>query len=145
MGLFNWKKKKVDNSRYDCPDEDFAYGKEAEKYTDQLKLICAQDRGRILTDSLELISKTVYPETFFSRYKLALREARVIIRLTKGFESEKEMRNIVDDLIDGKVEIFDDFFDRCNTAGKLPFVKGQIEAHRDEIPDESYEYYLSLL
>lgn len=145
MGLFNWKKKKSIAERYACTDEEFGYEKDMDHYPDHLKLLCAQDRGRILTESLDLISKTVYPETFFSRYKLALKEARVIIRLSIGYESQKEMMDIVDTLLDDKIEIFDDFFDRCDAAGKLPFVKDQVEKYRNEIPTESYEYYRTLL
>jgi len=144
MGWFGRSKRKNDD-RYICSDEDFVYGKEADKYPDTLKLMYAQERGRVLFESIDLISKTVYPKTFFSRYKTAIREAKTIIRLSKGYDSEKEMKKILDELYDSKSEIFNDFFNRCDDAGKLPFVKDEIIAHRAEIPEDSYEFFEGLL
>lgn len=143
MGLF--KRQQNNTSRYDCVDEEFVYGKDADECPDYFRLIYAKDSGRILTDSIDLISKTVYPETFFSRYKLALKEARIIIRLNAGDSSINEMKHIVDVLIDKKVEIFNNFFDRCVAAGKLVTAQDQIELYRNEIPAKSYKYYKALL
>lgn len=146
MGLFSRKKKQQPvNSRYVCSDEEFIFGKDADSYPDELKLMYAEERGRVLFESIDLISKTVYPKTFFSRYNTAIREAKTIIRLSQGYPSEKEMRKILDELYDSKNEIFEEFFDRCDAAGKLPFVKDEITAYRSEIPTESYEYFESLL
>ena len=145
MGLFGWKKKQRENDRYTCSDEEFVYGKEADQYPDELKLMYAQERGLVLSESIDLISKTVVPKTFFSRYNMAIREAKTIIRLCKGYPSAKEMCEILDELYDSKSEIFNDFFDRCDEESKLPFIKDEIIAHRAEIPDDSYEYFESLL
>lgn len=143
-GLFGRLNNK-NKDRYTCSDEEFIYGKECDNYPDTLKLVCAQERGRVLFESIDLFSKTVNPKTFFSRYNTAIREAKTIIRLSKGYESEKEMKNILDELYDSKSEIFNDFFDRCDDAGKLPFVKNEIIAHRAEIPNDSYEFFEGLL
>lgn len=145
MGLFGRKKKQVDPLRYTCSDEEFVYSREADDYPTELKLLYARDRGVVLSESITLFSKTVYPGTFFMRYNLAIREAKTIIRLSKGYPSEKEMHRILDDLYDGKTDIFNSFFYRCYKAGKLLYAKDEIIQHYAEIPPESYRYFLSLL
>ena len=145
MGLFNRRKKRAERSRYTCSDEEFIYGKEGDSYPIPLKLAYAQERGQVFKESTDLMSQTLSLTTFIYRYNVAIREAKTIIRLSKGYPTEKETMDALDVLYDDKVDLFNGFFYRCYTAGRLPFIKGDIIEHQSEIPEESYAFYECLL
>ena len=74
---------------------------------------------------MNIFQKTTVPETFFSRYRTAIEEAEVVIRLCNGNESAKSAEKILMELEGNKVRYFNDFLDRCDSVGKLPFVKNK--------------------
>ncbi len=109
------------------------------------QLLIGAQHDRILNDSIELIQTTVYPDTFFSRYALALKEAKLIIEQSPDTSYGEYASEVLAILTEDKEEIIMDFFERWYFLGKLSHVKDDIISHKDEIPPQSYEYFFSLL
>lgn len=98
----------------------------------------------IMCDSVEIMQETLYPETFFKRYKMSIEKAQMVInsdRQDLAKLASKQLAQIKKD----KIQIFNDFFDRCDDAGKIPSIKDAVTAHRSEIPAESYRFFEELL
>ena len=144
MGLFEIFKKK-NKPKLSPVAPDGAYGEYPDDWPQELKLAQAYQHFGIMTDSVELIHKTVYPKTYFSRYRTAVKEAEVVVGLCKKHELGKLATQTLAVLLSDRVKITNDFLDRCDAAGKLPFVKNELAAYKSEMPKESYEYFEELL
>lgn len=139
MGLFDlFRKKKPEPEKPTC-------GEYSDNWPPELKMVQAMQHFRILNDSIELISKTVYPKTFFYRYGLAVQEAQVVVNLSKGLENEQAVQDILRTLQQEKTNIINSFLFRCYDSGKLPSVKDDIKAYRSEMPRESFELFSAMI
>ena len=112
---------------------------------DLLNLAMASRHFEILQDSLNLINSTVYPKTFFGRYKDALEDAQVIMELCGNSKTGKMAENIYNKLTDDKTQIVNDFLHRCNDAGKLQRLEGDIKLYLRDMPQDSIELLEKLL
>ena len=112
---------------------------------DLLNLAMASRHFEILQDSLNLINSTVYPKTFFGRYKDALEDAEAIMELCGNSKTGKMAENIYNKLTDDKTQIVNDFLRRCNDAGKLQRFKADMELYLEEMPQDSIELFENLL
>lgn len=144
MGLFDIFKKKT-KAKLSPVAPDAAYGEYPDDWPQELKLAQAYQHFRIMTDSVELIHKTVYPKTYFSRYRTAVKEAEVVAGLCKRHELGILATQTLAVLLSDRVKITNDFLDRCEAAGKLPFVKNELVSYKAEMPEESYEYFEEIL
>jgi hypothetical protein len=144
MGLFDLFRKKpqqtVKSAAQDSSDDVFPEGWSR---GDILKL--AQWRYETLNDSIKLIGTTVVPHTFFSRYEIALREAKYLAKLCPWDEMGKHASQLVRFLEVNRKQNIKDFLDRCNAEHKLPFIKQEITQRREEMPPECYDYFCRLL
>ena len=98
----------------------------------------------IMRESIDIIGETTNPDTFFSRYNLAVKHAKMLIELFPNYELGTIAESELEILEDDKDIFIEEFLDRCNDEEKLPFIKNEIMAHRSEMSDESYEYFLEL-
>lgn len=105
----------------------------------------AERHFEILMDSMELLHTTTYPDTFFSRYSIAVEEAQTVIRLCGRKTPGDRAAAILQALQADKAQYINGLLRRCNAAGQLPLMKDAIVAHRTEMPPASYELLLQLL
>ena len=139
MGFFNlFRKKKAEPAKP-------AYGEYPHNWPPELKMAQAMQHFRILNDSIELISKTVYPKTFFYRYGLAVQEAQIVAKLSHGLKNEQAAQDMLRTLQEEKKNIVNSFLFRCYDAGKLPSVKDDIRAYKHEMPNESFELFSDMV
>ena len=110
-----------------------------------IKMAEAARYFEMFQESIDLISKTVYCQTFFYRYGFALENAQNIIRLSKGLKNEKAALEMRDILIREKANIVNDFLFRCYDAGKIQYVKKDIVPYLSELPPESKELLQTML
>ena len=110
-----------------------------------MNLTAAIRHVEIMRESLALLRTTVYPKTFFSRYRLALREARSVVQLCGNCKFGNEAEAVLDELSVEQVAMVNAFLERCQKADKLLSLKDEITALIDEFPAESYAYFLKLL
>lgn len=101
--------------------------------------------NEILGDSLELLETTVNSETFFSRYKIALDNAKRILETTSSQHYRDYASKIITDLTENRTEKIKNFIYRCNRDGRLYSVKDQLLSDNYDIPFEAKEYLNSLL
>ncbi len=104
------------------------------------KLLQATRHYEIMRDSVELINKTVYPQTFFYRYREALRQAKIIIGLCGQHRLGILAAQTEKALITNRTLITNRFLDRCAAAGKLAIVEAELLAFCSEMPKESIVY-----
>ena len=145
MGLFDMFKKKKSEPKFSPVAPDAAYGEYPEDWPQELKLAQAYQHFGIMRDSVELIHKTVYPKTYFSRYRTAVKEAEVVAKLCKDHELGKLAMQTLAVLLSSREQITNDFLDRCDAAGKLPFVRNELISYKSEMPEGSYKYFEELL
>lgn len=126
MGIFNKTKKQ----------------KQREK---SRQLLIGAQHDRILNDSIELIQTTVYPDTFFSRYALALKEAKLIIEQSPDTPYGEYASEVLAILTEDKEEIIMEFLDRSHSAGKLIPHKDQVIPHAPIIPQKPYTHFQTLI
>lgn len=122
-----------------------AYGEYPDSWPPELKMAQAMQHFRILNDSIELISKTVYPKTFFYRYGLAVQEAKIVAKLSHGLKNEQAAQDILCTLQEEKKNIVNSFLFRCYDSEKWATVKDDIRAHKDEMPNESFELFSTMV
>ena len=91
----------------------------------------------LMMDSVDIISKTVYCKTFFYRYGFALENAQLVLELSRGQKNETAAQEMLDILMNEKVNIVNDFLFRCYDAGKIHYVKNDIIPYIKELPPES--------
>ena len=145
MGLFDIFKNKQKTSAVSPVDPNAAYGEYPSNWPMELKIAQASQHFRILCDSVDLINKTVNPKTYFYRYETAVREAEIVIKLCKDHAMGKEATKALSFLLSKKVEVTNEFLDRCDVAGKLPFIKDDLIVMRDQMPKECFAYFEELL
>ena len=145
MGLFDIFKKKKTTTNFSPVDPNAGYGEYPNDWPMELKLAQASQHFQIMRDSVELINKTVYPKTYFYRYETAVREAEVVIKLCKRHELGKMAAETLAFLLSSRVEVTNNFLDRCDAANKLPFIKNELIAMHDKMPAECFEYFEELL
>ena len=145
MGLFDIFKKKQKTQALSPVNPNAAYGEYPNDWPMELKLAQASQHFRILCDSVDLIHNTVNPKTYFHRYQLAVHEAEIVIKLCKHHAMGKEATKTLSFLLSKKVEVTNEFLDRCDAADKLPFIKNDLVAMRDQMPKECFVYFEELL
>ena len=97
-----------------------------------------------MVDSVELLWLTSNPETFFSRYQLAIKQAWEVVEADRfGFHGN-QAKQVLKVLNKHKAVIVNAFLKRCYKAGKFPYKQDEIIANRMNMPAESYEYFLQL-
>ena len=97
-----------------------------------------------MVDSVELLWLTSNPGTFFSRYRLAIKQAWDVIEVDRfGFHG-KQAKQVLKVLNYKKVIIVNAFLKRCYDAGKFPYVQDEIISYRNMMPNECYTYFLEL-
>lgn len=143
MGLFDLFKKKPKQTKPLVQKSSDNALPEGWSRSDILKL--AQWRYETLNDSIKLIGETVVPHTFFSRYEIAVREAKYLAKLCPWDEMGKHASQLMLFLDANRKQNINDFLDRCNAAQKLPFIKQEIMQRRNEMPPECYDYFSQLL
>ena len=138
MGLFEWFKKKdqvPENGQTKYPD----------LWSEQLKMAQAAQHFQMMLDSVEIISKTVYCNTFFYRYKFAVENAQTVLDLSRGLKNEKAACEMLDVLKSEKVNIVNDFLFRCYDAGKIQYVNKDIVPYMQDVPAESARLLTAML
>lgn len=99
----------------------------------------------ILHDSLDLLETTLNPETYFSRYRIALDNAKRILETTNSDYYKTYASKIVTDLTENKPQKYKEFIDRCNSEGKLHFYKDKLLSSNYGISLELKDYVRNLL
>lgn len=99
----------------------------------------------IINDSLELLDTTVNPETYFSRYKIALDNANRILENTNVPHYRDYALEVITDLTQNRSEHIKEFIDRCNSEGRLYFLKEKLHSNNYDIPFEAEEHLNLLL
>ncbi len=99
----------------------------------------------ILNDSLQLIETTVYPKTFFGRYKDALLNAEAIVEATQIDSRRAYAQEIIADLTQNRSIKIKTFVDRCSTRGKLYAVKDELLSGKYDIPTDLISYINGLI
>ena len=145
MGLFDIFKKKQNAPSFSPVDSNAGFYEFPDDWSTELRISQASRHFEIMRDSVDLIYKTVYPKTFFSRYRTAVHEAEVVIKLCKHHEFGRLATQTLALLLSDRVEITNSFLDRCDSAGKLPFIKNDLIAMRTEMPEECFDYFEELL
>lgn len=138
MGLFDLFKKKdqvPENRQTKYPDS----------WPEQLKMAQATQHFQMMLDSVEIISKTVYCNTFFYRYNFAVENAQTVLDLSRGLKNEKAAQEMLDVLKSEKVNIVNDFLFRCYDAGKIQYVNKDIVPYMQEVPVESARLLMAML
>ncbi|MBP3628507.1 MAG: hypothetical protein J6I95_03470 [Anaerotignum sp.] len=138
MGLFSFFKKK-EPKKPQATAHKSNYGKYPADWPEELKMAQAMQHFRIMMESVEIISKTVYCKTFFYRYGFAVENAQIILNLSRGCKNEQAAQDMYDILISEKVNIANDFLFRCYDAGKIQYIKKDIVPYLKDMPRESKE------
>ena len=136
MGLFRFFKKK-ETKKPQATDRKTGYGEYPADWPEELKMAQAMQHFRIMMDSVDIISKTVYCKTFFYRYGFAVENAQIILNLSRGCKNEQAAQDMYDILVNEKVNIVNDFLFRCYDAGKIQYVKKDIVPYLKDMPRES--------
>lgn len=136
MGLFSFFKKK-EPKKPQATDRQSNYGEYPANWPEELKMAQAMQHFRIMMDSVDIISKTVYCKTFFYRYGFAVENAQIILNLSKGCKNERAAQDMYDILVSEKVNIINDFLFRCYDAGKIQYVQKDIVPYLNVMPRES--------
>ena len=97
-----------------------------------------------MVDSVQLLWETSNPNTFFSRYDLAIQQARSVISVDGGGLRGMQARKTLKVLRKHKVVLVNAFLKRCYDAGKFSYKKDELLANIPNMPEESYAYYLQL-
>lgn len=101
--------------------------------------------NEIINDSLALLETTVNPETYFSRYKLALDNANRILENTSVSHYREYALEIISDLTQNRDENHKEFIDRCNDEERLYSYKDKFLSDSYDISPKVKEYVKSLL
>ena len=145
MGLFDWLKNKKRKKAPNIDAEKLSREVYPEGWSRENILKLAQRNYETLNDSIKLLGMTVAPGTFFSRYEIAVREAKYLEKLCPWDEIGRHAGHLALFLEVNKIEIINDFLDRCDAAKKLHFLKEEMTQHRDAMPKECYAYFCQLL
>lgn len=144
--MFGWfKGKKSTDIVRDTSKLDKIYSSDYKNWPYEIKLVQADNHFRIMSESVDLISQTVYAATFFKRYNIALEEADIIFAFDLGAKYDKQVLGMVNILKNEKTDIINDFLTRCYKSGKLPYEKNEILSHRNEMTPESIKYFYKLI
>ena len=101
--------------------------------------------NNMLNKSLELLQTTVYPKTYFSRYQIALDNAKKIAE-TAHIEVHKTFAlDIIKDLTENRPQKIKEFIDRCYSKGNLYSIKDELLSGKYDLPDEVKTYIESLI
>lgn len=144
--MFGWFKNKKSNEIVrDTSKLDKIYSSDYKKWPYEIKLVQADNHFRIMCESIDLVSETVYAATFFKRYNIALEEADTIFAFDLGAKYDKQVLGMVNILKNEKTDIINDFLTRCHKSGKLQYEKNEILSHRNEMTPESISYFYKLI
>ena len=99
----------------------------------------------IINDSLTLLDTTINPETYFSRYKIALDNAKRLLKSTNIEHYKDYALDIINDLTENKIENYKEFIDMCYDEEVLYSYKKQFLSGDYDLPAEVDEYVKSLL
>lgn len=120
------------------------YVKEDDDISSCQDLIISRFYG-IINDSLTLLENTLNPDTYFSRYKIALDNANRILENTNIPSYREYALDIINDLTRNRTENYKDFVDRCDCEDRLYSIKDKLLSDNYDIPLEVKEYIKSLL
>ena len=99
----------------------------------------------IINDSLSLLDTTINPETYFSRYRIALDNAKRLLENTNVQHYKEYALDIINDLTENKTANYKEFIDRCYDEEVLYSYKQQFLSGAYELPVEVDKYVKSLL
>lgn len=124
-----WQEVKKHKNNKQAESVDQTLSQEKGKYADhpnnwaaELKRTQAAQHMEMLSDSVELIFKTVYCKTFFYHYDFPIENAQIILKLSKGLENEQAAQDMLDVLKREKTNTINDFLYRCYDAGKIKYI-----------------------
>lgn len=137
MSLFSFFKKKEPEKK--PVSHQTGFGDYPADWPEELKMAQAMQHFRLMMDSVDIISKTVYCKTFFYRYGFAVENAQIVLNLCKGCKNEQAAQDMYDILVNEKVNIVNDFLFRCYDSGKIQYVKKDISPYLKDMPKESRE------
>lgn len=142
MGLFDiFKKKPIPPNVYPMTQDT---NLRVHRLPTRAELVQIEQLHDSMCESLTLINTTVYPKTYFHRYNLAIQQAEVLLTRYGRHKYNGVAAQTLQFLHSGKPALTNSFFDRCDKAGKLPFIRNDLLAVRSEIPDESFAYFETL-
>ena len=99
---------------------------------------------RLLDERLDAIDHAESPHLFFAAYNDSVKYCAEILSHKPGSETDDRMLKILHHLLGDKTEITNRFLDRSSRSGRLSYDIDVIIEHRDDMTDESYDYFLSL-
>lgn len=101
--------------------------------------------NEILNDSLKLLETTLYPQTYFGRYKTALDNAKRIAETTKVAGHKAYAEEVIADLTKNRTQKIKSFIDRCNDKGRLYSIKDNLLSGDYDLPFEIKTYVDGLI
>lgn len=99
---------------------------------------------QLLDEALDVIDHTDNPETFFSAYNDAVKYCAELLSYKLGDHIDRQMLDTLHHLFGGKTDITNKFLDRSSSSGRLSYDIDAILEHKDNMTDDSYDYFLSL-
>jgi hypothetical protein len=99
----------------------------------------------MLRESLHLMNTTLYPKTFFGRYKDSLFFAGNFLKHSHKRKYKKEVQDIMNDLVENRAVKVKDFIDRCYDCGKLYFIKDDLLSGKYDLSADEIYYVEQLL
>ena len=113
--------------------EDFAY------------VMTVMENKRVLYDSVDVISTTIHPKTFFYRYNLAISKIDEILSVCHSENIIEELTQLYEDLTENKSDYIIDMIDRAKERGRLHSIASEVYECIEEMTDESFEYFNDLI
>ena len=83
-------------------------------------------------------------DTFLSRYNIAVREANAIEKYCDEHDITSAMSYGANAFLENDVQVFNEFFDRCEAEEVLHDIRPNVEASRYDIPAKSFDYFMRL-
>lgn len=98
-----------------------------------------------LNDSLKTLETTLYPKTYFEKYRSALYNAERIVATTGAEGHKKYASEVIRDLTDNRTEKIKSFIDRCYGKERLYSLKDELLSGKYDIPDQVKSYINELI
>lgn len=99
----------------------------------------------MLAESLSLMDTTLYPKTFFGRYKDALFNAKKFLEYSHRWRHRVAVRDVIHDLTEHRTAKIEGFVYRCYLKDKLYFIKDELLSGQYDIPSDVVDYVEQLL
>jgi len=103
-----------------------------------------KQRFCVLEDNLQILNQTLSFEVFYSKYRIAVREAKAIEQYCDEHDISSAITYAAVAFLEDDVQIFNDFFDRCEAREVLHNIRHQVELRRYDIPAQSFDYFMRL-